>query len=215
MTGWKPRHYYILKHRLTGKMYIGQRVSNDVGKGYFGSGKYWNRHRKQHGWLDIDVIELHFFENKKDAQLWLDDQKVKFGEYWKGNLFANLIPETVDDKASQLGFKHSDETRQRMSLVRSGRSQMGGVKQHSVESKMRMSDKRKGRILSEEDKRRKSIALAGIPKSEAHKQAMRKEKRKVNCPLCDRLLGSHNLHRHLKACELKYNLKERNGKERY
>lgn len=200
---WKPRHYYILQHRLTGMRYIGQRVRNDVGTKYFGSGVYWKRHRKKYGWLDIDVLELEYFDNAQSAQQWLDKQYLKYGEYWINDAFANLRPETTEDQTSQKGFKHSDETKQRISLIRKGRAQSGGVKIHSEESRSKMSKSQTGKTLSEEDKLKKSKALKGKPKTEKHKQNMRKTKLKVNCPLCDRLLGSHNLTRHYNVCKTK------------
>lgn len=201
---WYPRYYYIVKHRLTDVHYIGQRVKNDVGVKYFGSGVHWLRHRKQYGWLEVDVVECKYFTDKAEAQKWLDDKITEYGDYWKYDHFANLIPETVDDKASQFGFKHSEETKRRMSEVRKGRPQYGGVRQHSDEARHRMSVLRTGRKLSDEDKRKKSEAHKGKPKSEVHKQAMRGVvKKKVNCPICDRLIGSHNLHRHLPSCEKK------------
>lgn len=203
---WYPRNYYILKHRLTGKMYIGQRKSNDVGIKYFGSGKYWINHRKKYGYIDIDILEITYFLHKEDAKKWLQNQIEKYGEYWLREDFANLIPESTDNYANQLGNKHSIETKARMSKIRKGRQQFGGVTSHSEESKKKMSNSRKGRILSEEDKLKKSLALKGKPKTEQHKEAMRGVvKRKVGCPICDRIVGSHNLHRHLKSCENKGN----------
>lgn len=197
---WCPRHYYVLKHTTTNVMYIGQRIKNDVGTAYFGSGRRWVRHRRKHGWKDVSVEELHFFSLREDAQRWLDEQVVKYGEYWKDIGFANLIPETTDDYASQLGRRHSGDVRQHLSEVRKGRPQSGGVKQHSDESKQMMSSKRKGRKLAEEDRLKKSLAQKGRPKSESHIQAMRRPKRKAICINCGNEFGSHVLPRHYIKC---------------
>lgn len=197
---WYPRNYYILRHNKTGKMYIGQRERCDVGTTYFGSGVDWCRHRKEYGWKDITVIETNYFTDKDHAQMWLDHQEVVYGEYWLADEFANKVPETTDDKATQKGFKHSEETKRMMSEVRKGRPQAGGVKHHSEESKKNMSDQRKGRKLTDEDKRKKSESQKGKPKTEEHKMAMRIPKVKVECEGCGRIIGSHNIKRHQRVC---------------
>ena len=113
---------------------------------------------------------------------------------------ANKVPETTDDKATRKGFKHTEETKKRMSEIRKGRYQFGGVKHHSDESRKKMSDHRKGRKLTNEDKRKKSEAHKGKPKTEEHKLALRKPKAKVECSICGRIIGSHNIKRHQSVC---------------
>ena len=197
---WIPRYYYILEHNVTGLMYIGQRVKNDVCRAYWGSGVHWKQHRRKHGWKDVSIKEIVFMRTEDDASRWLSLKETEHGEYWTSDFFANLIPESTDSKSFQHGFKHSDLTKQKMSATRKGRAQSGGVKNHTVESRQKMSERRSGRSLSDEDKLKKSLAQKGTPKTEEHKIAMRKPKRKINCPNCNRILGSSGLVSHLKAC---------------
>ena len=126
-------------------------------------------------------MENIYFTDKNQAQAWLDHQEDIHGDYWLTEEFANKVPETTDDKATRKGFKHTEETKKRMSEIRKGRYQFGGVKHHSDESRKKMSDHRKGRKLTDEDKRKKSEAHKGKPKTEEHKLALRKPKAKVEC----------------------------------
>lgn len=63
------------------------------------------------------------------------------------------------------GFKHSEETRRKMSLAQSGRVL-------SYEHKQKLSKSHSGKILSEETKRKISITLKGIKRSNEYKRKM-------------------------------------------
>ena len=51
----------------------------------------------------------------------------------------------------------------------------------------------KGRQHTQKEKDRASLQWKGIPKSEEHKQNLRKPKRKYQCPVCGIMVGHHKL----------------------
>tara|TARA_R110000850_G_C9774940_1_gene447764 strand:- start:41 stop:625 length:585 start_codon:yes stop_codon:yes gene_type:complete len=97
---WKPRTYYILENKTSGKKYIGQ-TTQDINK-YLGSGRYWKNHCKKHGGYNrknISIVYSEMYETKKSAQQYLDNFKIMNGNYWEShnNLWANLCEENTAD----------------------------------------------------------------------------------------------------------------------
>jgi len=81
---------------------------------------------------------------------------------------------------SNKGFKHSEETKKRISLIQIGKKPNSGSfkKGHkmivSKETREKMSNRMKGRNLSEETKRKLSICNTGIKKSPCSEERKRK-----------------------------------------
>jgi len=97
---WNPRTYYILENKTSGKKYIGQTMQ-DINK-YLGSGTYWKNHCKKHGGYTRDNITTLYskmFENKDDAQQYLDKFTKENIDYWKehNTTWANLCEENTED----------------------------------------------------------------------------------------------------------------------
>jgi hypothetical protein len=96
---WNPRHYYIIRNKTSGKLYIGQTI-RIILEEYLGSGEYWKSHCERNGGYNkenIEVLYNKYYEDKNKAQQFLDEVYEKEGRYWdKGNTkWANLMPETT------------------------------------------------------------------------------------------------------------------------
>jgi hypothetical protein len=117
LMGWKPRWYYVLRNKTSGKKYLGQTLSRDFYKEtYCGSGRYWVRHCEKHGGHNRDNIEVvwrEWFKDKKRAEEFLDFFKNKYPDYahYKNRVWANLSYETTNDSpfSGLKGLKLSDD----------------------------------------------------------------------------------------------------------
>jgi hypothetical protein len=95
---WKPRYYYIMQNKTSGKKYVGQ-TTQDISK-YRGSGPYWTNHCKKHGGYtreNIELLEYQWFEKEEDAKKWLEYIEEHNGNYWKLVEWANQVPENTLD----------------------------------------------------------------------------------------------------------------------
>jgi hypothetical protein len=116
-------YLYVKTHNITGLKYLGKTIRKDPHK-YTGSGKYWLRHLRQHGYdYSTEII--------KKCQT--DEELIYWGLYysnlWKiveSNQWANLKEEAGD--GGQLG----PESRKKISEANKKRK-------HSAETKLKMS----------------------------------------------------------------------------
>lgn len=64
MVDFKPTYLYIKTHQITGLKYFGKTINNPYR--YYGSGIYWLRHLKEHGYkIDTEVLGL-FYEQQEN-----------------------------------------------------------------------------------------------------------------------------------------------------
>ena len=73
LEAWRPRYYYILENKTSGKLYVGQTTQSL--ETYLGSGSYWNNHCKKYGGKtkeNIEIVWSYWFEKESEAQWWLD-----------------------------------------------------------------------------------------------------------------------------------------------
>ena len=178
-------YYLLLKtHNQTGLNYL-CKFSEGVKKSphkYKGSGKYWKRHIKKHGY-DVETKILYQGQSEQElsacAIFWSNVYDVV-----KNKKFANLIPENGLDGGGVkgqnlgnkycLGMKRTKEFKQKLRIVRLGSKQTKEAKQkisiaqlgnknwlgkkHSEETKRKISLTLFGKKLSEEHKRKESLA---------------------------------------------------------
>jgi hypothetical protein len=162
-----PTFLYVKRHKKTGKMYFGKTTKSDP-ESYFGSGKYWSRHLKTHG-FDVETVWYCLFteydECVKFALLFSEMHNIVLSKEW-----LNLKPENGLDGGYPV---MTPEIRMKISLSRRGKSL-------STETKQKLSDSLKGKsrpksIYTEEWRRkqreshigRKDSAEAFINKSKA------------------------------------------------
>ena len=101
-TEYKPTFLYIKTHNKTGLKYFGKTIRKDPYK-YKGSGTYWMRHIKEHGY-DVTTVVLNKGRPYEDEHLMkivalafstkhnIVDAKDEMGR----KIWANLIPESGD-----------------------------------------------------------------------------------------------------------------------
>ncbi len=135
-----PTYLYIKRHSITGKCYFGKTASKDPIK-YLGSGLHWKRHIKKHGIEHVETLWYKLFNDQKECTrvaLLFSEQQ----NIVKSDLWLNFIAENGLD--SCLGLKRSQETCARISASH------------------------KGKIFSEEHKKKISISGLGRKNSPAH-----------------------------------------------
>lgn len=156
--------YTVYKHvnKINGKVYIGQ-TALDVnirwknGKGYK-NGIFKNAIKK-YGWDNFEHVIIKEGLTKEEANL-LETSLIK--EYKELGISYNI----TDGGEGALGYKHTDETKKKMSLRNRGKK----IPEHV---KIMVSTRFKGIPFSEEHKLKISIALKGKEKSEETKLKMR------------------------------------------
>ena len=152
-------YLYKKTRNITGLKYLGKTRCKDPYK-YIGSGVYWLKHIKVHGYdVTTEILRECFSEQEVKqwgiyySELWniVNDRDINGKKTW-----ANLKEEKGDggwDVNPFLGKKHSIETRKKLSYFRQGKTYeeiMGCDK--AIETKAKQSIKRKGSIPHNKNK---------------------------------------------------------------
>lgn len=160
---------YKTTNLLTGKFYIGQTVFIDkvINGKYLGSGKFlWNSINK-HGFENFKVEIVCYAENQEE----LNNLEKKFIKD-----FNSLAPNGYNLKEGGeqggKGNKFSKEVRERLSKLKKGKNHPLYGKNHTDESKIKMSESKKGKKASDATKKKLSEIRKGIRHSENSKKKM-------------------------------------------
>lgn len=140
-------YLYVKSHNKTGLKYLGQTRSKDPHK-YKGSGKYWSRHVKKHGY-DVTTQILLVTESRDE----LKETGLFFSKLWKiveSKDWANLKLEKGDGGWDHIDGKNkiiSEETKIKMSrsakIRQTGETNSFYGKTHSEEAKLKIGIKSK------------------------------------------------------------------------
>ena len=223
--------YLMIKtHNKTGLKYLCKCTNRDPYK-YKGSGVYWKRHLKEHG-RDI-TTEVIFQTENLDEFNFICLQYSKELNVKDSNEWANLIEETGLDGGTThnnpfwlKGFKHSDESKQKISEASKGR------KTHlSEDVRRKIGDTLRGRPIkcspkgvpkTEEHRKKLSDSQKGTSKNYSEEQvenlkdSMKKlSKVKYRCSVCGKIGNAGQIGRYHKECmkELSWNKIEINQNE--
>lgn len=182
---------YRITNKLNGKTYIGQHKYNDLGDNYLGSGILLDRAKKKYGKKNFikEILysrirdkstadSMEMFAIKKERALGKAEYNIADGGQG-GNLGEEVIRKIVE---SRKGYRHSDNTKRKISEAKKGSTPSNKGIPMSDEQKKKISERNKGnkyclgRVLSEETKRKisengkgKHNNLKGISKSEEHR----------------------------------------------
>jgi len=175
---------YIFTHNKTGLKYFGKTALHFTIESllkYGGSGKYWKNHIKKHGNdLSVKIYGIYNIDEVEEIALKFskDNNIVKSLNENNKKVWANEKDENGLD-GNPKGFRHSEETKIKISLKNKGNSTFGfkhseetkkllrkikvGFK-HSEETKNKMIDQRK--TISEETRNKMKIAHKNRTKEE-------------------------------------------------
>lgn len=154
-------YLYIKQHQDTGLLYFGRTFCStlDEVEKYPGSGKYWIRHLKCHG-FKINTLCVWEFEDEQleeagvFALMFSEENDIVNSKKW-----ANLRPENATDGTIK-GTKFSKESSMKKSIAMTGRKR----KPHSEETKAKIKAARQSQIMkprTEESRAKTSAALKG------------------------------------------------------
>jgi len=196
---------YVKTHNKTGLKYFGKTVK-DINK-YRGSGKYWLRHIKKHGYDVTTVLYAEF--NINDCNI--TDVALDFSQennIVKSKVWANLIFENgLDGGDTNSGKIFTEEHRRKISESNTGIKKpglignkngantpawnSGTVGAYSKEYIQKLSDSHKGQIPWNKGKTGGTNTLKGRSFS------------KVECPHCHKMVGENSKNRyHFNNCKL-------------
>jgi len=137
----KTIYLYLKTHNKTGLKYLGKTVQNPYE--YCGSGLVWIRHLKKHG---NDVTTEILFETTDIEEF--KKVSLEYSEKWEiveSKEFANLMVEQGAGGDTFSGKKHTPETIKKISERKKGTIV-------SEETRKKLSEAGKGRVVSEETK---------------------------------------------------------------
>ena len=156
----KPMYYLMIKeHNKTGLKYLCKSEREDHEK-YYGSGTYWRKHLKQHGY-DITSKVIFNSNNIEEFSNKCVHYSIEY-DIIDSNEWANLIIETGLD--GTLGYKHTEESKKLISEAAKGKSYS-----LSDETKLKISNSLKGKPMQ--------CSPKGKRKSKEHIENMSKAKK--------------------------------------
>lgn len=179
-------YLYLKTHNITGLKYLGQTKMDPYN--YKGSGKYWTRHLKKHGY-DVTTEILFQSEFKQEIK----EQGLYYSNLWnivESKEWANLTTEKGDGGAINTGIKWPKEVIEKIKAAKKGQLLSENAKQkirenhaskqdgyippmlgktHSIETKQKIRENSKinsgqfklGYKHSEESKKNMSISRKG------------------------------------------------------
>ena len=158
---------YKIRNLLNGKVYIGQ--SNNI-KNRFNGHKHHTKTNKKHPLYDS--MRKYGIENFEIIILEWVDSITKLNEreqYWMGHYksYDRNFGYNLRSKAeSNRGMKCSEETKIKQSIAHLGQNTWSKNCKLSIEHKSKISNKLKGRIFSDETRKKLSVANTGYKHTE-------------------------------------------------
>lgn len=210
---------YLSTNKINGKKYVGDHSTNNLGDGYFGSGKYFLRALKEYGKENFEIKILEFFSSKEEAfnaqERYIKEHNTLFPDGYnldsKGGFHYQIlsentknkmkIPKTLEHKKKlkdawieRRKRKISKETRDK-----NRKSHLG--KKQSQECKDKIGKANSSRIWKEESREKLRLKKSGSQLSEETKKLIGK---KIPCIYCGKEMNAGNLSRyHNENCKLK------------
>jgi hypothetical protein len=184
-----PTALLVMEHNVTGMKYFCKTTLFDRIRSYKGSGSAWTKHLKEHG-KDVKVTVLGFYLNEHTCVNAATSFSIE-NNIVESNEWANLSIETGKIGASLKGERnpfygktHTPETIERLRLQRIGKSVNKGAyqspeKRAKISASLKgrsnpiVSEKLKGRKLSEEHKANMILGRKGYTHSMETKEKLR------------------------------------------
>lgn len=179
---FKPTYLCIKTHTITGLKYFCKTTKHDY-HSYSGSGIYWKRHLKEHGWFFTTEL-LGFYTNKDECfnaatKFSIDNDIVKSvgpdgKKIWANQILENGLdggatwygtrPQEMVDRvaAKNRGKKRSPEVCEKCrenSLK--GKKRIAGEWFHTEEAKKKIKEKRALQVITKESREKAAAKLRG------------------------------------------------------
>jgi len=139
---------YQITNLVNGKIYIGKHQTNDLADGYFGSGTALKKAIAKHGKDVFRKDILHVFNNEAEMNA---KEKELITEDFVRRLDTYNLGVGGEGGPHFEGRKHSDQTRQKLAEIR----QINPIV-YTDELRRKMSEKNKGRVVSDLTKQKLS-----------------------------------------------------------
>ena len=134
-----PTYLYIKRHKLTGKCYFGKTTKSDP-INYSGSGKYWIRHLRVHGYNHVETLWYKLFTDQEEltrvALEFSRQQDIVNSDLWlnlreengldgsvEGTRFSEESKKKISDSAKEYAASLSPEDRKKRFGTMAGRTQ--------------------------------------------------------------------------------------------
>ena len=145
-------YIYLTINKVNHKTYVGQKKLGTKAwnkDNYLGSGKHIKCAIKKYGKENFEKFLIQFCYSKEE----LDKQEIFWiAEYRKRGLAQYNI---ANGGCGNAGFKHSEETKRRISEIQKGKPKYGLRGKHlSEETRRKLSEAHKGHVVSEETRRK-------------------------------------------------------------
>ena len=138
-------YIYKITNQINGKIYIGKHSTDNLDDGYMGSGILIRKAEKKYGKENFTKDYLAFCDTEEKLN-WFEKFYIK--KFNAREVGYNL----TDGGDGHLGFIMTEETKQKLSEAKKGKT-------FSEETKQKISDAKKGKTLSEEHKQKISEAI--------------------------------------------------------
>ena len=160
-----PIYLYVKTHTETGLKYLGQTSSIDPHR-YTGSGTYWKRHLRVHGFNYTTEI-LRECQTRDEVKEW----GLYYSRLW--NVAESIDWANLKEEGGAHGA-HSQETRAKISAAQLGKKRGP----HSHDHKTKIANQNRIRAMSPEFRRKLSESLMGHSVSEETRIKISKESKK-------------------------------------
>ena len=157
-------YIYKITNQINGKIYIGKHSTDNLDDGYMGSGILICKAEKKYGIENFTKEYLAFCDTEERLN-WFEKFYIK--KYKAKEVGYNL----TDGGDGHLGFIMTEETKQKLSEAKKGKT-------FSKEHKQKLSEAKKGKTFSKEHKQKLSEAKKGKTLSEEHKQKISEANKK-------------------------------------
>jgi len=141
--------YYIYFHinKTTGKVFYIGKGKDGRAWSKFGRSEYWQRIVNKYDY-EVQIIYSNLSEQRA-----LDFEKLYISIFGRKNL-CNM----TDGGEGTSGFRFSEASKEKMSMMKKGKATWNKGKKHSEEHKRKMIEKLKGIVMSDEWKKKLSEA---------------------------------------------------------
>lgn len=156
----KYNYTYQIKNLINGKLYIGVHSTNDLSDNYMGSGTILKKAILKYGEDNFEKIILGFYDTSKEA---FDDEKYMVNESWVNskNTYNCKIGGIGGDTYKYKREEDLNKIIEKISNKLKGNKNPFYGKKHSEESKKKISESLKNRIISDITKRKLSESNSG------------------------------------------------------